>query len=241
MDSALRPKDIQARIRAGESPQAVAELAQVPVERIMVYVVPVLAEREHIASLARAAAVRRRYAGVPSRLLGDAVDLQLTALDLDPELAGWDAWRRDDGRWTVTVDPGSGRTVGTYLFDVGGRYAVAADDAGRELIGDVPPTAAADADEMAIATAVSADVTTPAAESPAEPSPAEAPTQSEPDHAVAVASNDPDGDQLTLDDMSASEAPPARKRRERKRPSVPSWDEIVFGGGGGGGGGKTDG
>ena len=125
MDSALRPKDIQARIRAGESPQAVAELAQVPVERIMVYVLPVLAEREHIASLARAAAVRRRFAGVPSRLLGDAVDLQLTALDLDPDVASWDAWRREDGRWTVTVDPGSGRTAGTYLFDVAGRYAVA--------------------------------------------------------------------------------------------------------------------
>lgn len=242
MDSALRPKDIQARIRAGESPQAVAELAQVPVERIMVYVLPVLAEREHIASLARAAAVRRRHSGVPSRLLGDAVDLQLTALGLDPDAAAWDAWRRDDGRWTVTVDPGSGRTAGYYLFDVSGRYAVAADDAGRELIGDVPPTAAADADEMAIATAVSDEV------SPPPPEPAESPTQT----AEAPAAVEPaaeasgviatpgvaDGDQLTLDDMSTGEAPTARKRRERKRPSVPSWDEIVFGRGGGG---KADG
>ena len=238
MDSALRPKDIQARIRAGESPQAVAELAQVPVERIMVYVLPVLAEREHIASLARAAAVRRRFAGVPSRLLGDAVDLQLTALDLDPDVASWDAWRREDGRWTVTVDPGSGRTAGTYLFDVAGRYAVAADDAGRELIGDVPPTAAADADEMAIATAVSDELSPPPPGQPAEPlatpdvpAPPEFGAKAD---VVAPTPGDPDGDQLTLDDLSTGDAPPVRRRRERKRPSVPSWDEIVFGGGGGG-------
>jgi hypothetical protein len=241
MDSALRPKDIQARIRAGESPQAVAELAQVPVERIMVYVLPVLAEREHIASLARTAAVRRRHSGVPSRLLGDAVDLQLTAIDLDPDVAAWDAWRRDDGRWTVTVDPGSGRATGTYLFDVSGRYAVAADDAGRELIGDVPPTAAADADEMAIATAVSDEVRTPASEEPAELPPMKAPEPPAEAQPVGSASADPSGDQLTLDDMSTGEAPQARRRRERKRPSVPSWDEIVFGGGGGSDRGKTDG
>lgn len=235
MDSALRPRDIQARIRAGESPQAVAELAAVPVDRIMVYVLPVLAEREHIASLARAAAVRRRYSGVPSRLLGDAIDLQLVTLGLDPDTAVWDAWRRDDGRWTVTVDPGSGRTVGTYLFDVSGRYAVAADDAGRELIGDVPPTAAADADEMALATAVSDDVSPPAPDQPATPhAPAAAEPATEADPVAAAAAGDPDGDQLTLDDMGTGEAPPARRRRERKRPSVPSWDEIVFGGGGGG-------
>jgi hypothetical protein len=240
MDSALRPKDIQARIRAGESPQAVAELAQVPVERIMVYVLPVLAEREHVASLARAAAVRRRYAGVPSRLLGDAVAQQLTAQDVDPEGAGWDAWRREDGRWTVTVDPGAGRAPGTYLFDVSGRYAVAADDAGRELIGDVPPTAAADADEMAIATAVSDQAVEPPAAEPAVDAPAD-PKPSPAGARPSVADAGPDdtsGDQLTLDDMSAGAVPPTRKRRERKRPSVPSWDEIVFGGGGSG---KPDG
>ena len=34
MDSALRPRDIQARIRAGESPADVADAAGVPIERI---------------------------------------------------------------------------------------------------------------------------------------------------------------------------------------------------------------
>ncbi|MCW2843763.1 MAG: DNA-binding protein, partial [Nocardioides sp.] len=37
MDSALRPRDIQARIRAGETPEAVAEAAQTSVDRIMAF------------------------------------------------------------------------------------------------------------------------------------------------------------------------------------------------------------
>jgi len=59
MESALRPRDIQARIRAGESPEAVAAIAQMPMERVMAFAGPVLAERDHIASLAQRASVRR--------------------------------------------------------------------------------------------------------------------------------------------------------------------------------------
>jgi hypothetical protein len=46
MESALRPRDIQARIRAGESPEAVAAAAQTSIEKIMGYATPVLAERQ---------------------------------------------------------------------------------------------------------------------------------------------------------------------------------------------------
>src|SRR4028119_292136 len=44
MDSALRPRDIQARIRAGATPEEVADAAQGPVERIMGDAAPALAE-----------------------------------------------------------------------------------------------------------------------------------------------------------------------------------------------------
>ncbi|MGH3335899.1 MAG: septation protein SepH, partial [Nocardioides sp.] len=43
MDSALRPRDIQARIRAGDTPEAVAQAAQTTVDRIMAFAAPVLA------------------------------------------------------------------------------------------------------------------------------------------------------------------------------------------------------
>src|SRR5262245_19948554 len=138
MESALRPRDIQARIRSGESPEDVAAVAQVPVEKIMGYAVPVLAEREHIAERARRCGVRRKHTDGPASLLGDAVDEQLRRRGSKPDEATWDSWRRDDGRWAVTVTPAGGGRSARYIFDVPGRFVVADDEAARALIGDHP-------------------------------------------------------------------------------------------------------
>src|SRR6476646_1771802 len=100
MDSALRPRDIQARIRAGETPEAVAEAAQTSVDRIMAFAAPVLAERQHVADRAQRSSVRRRAGDGAggARTLGDAVTAHLRSLNVDPDSVEWDAWRREDGR-----------------------------------------------------------------------------------------------------------------------------------------------
>ena len=96
MDSQLRPREIQARIRAGESAESVAEAGGIPVERVRRFEGPVLAERGHIASLAQGTSLRRAGEG-PSPSLGEAVGQALTASGADGQSAAWDAWRRDDG------------------------------------------------------------------------------------------------------------------------------------------------
>src|SRR6478735_9999673 len=53
MESSLRPRDIQMRIRAGESPEAVAHAAGTSVEKIMPFAAPVMAERAHVAERAQ--------------------------------------------------------------------------------------------------------------------------------------------------------------------------------------------
>jgi hypothetical protein len=58
--SSLRPRDIQTRIRAGESAEEVAAVAGTTVEKILAFAGPVLAEREHMAQRAQQASVRRR-------------------------------------------------------------------------------------------------------------------------------------------------------------------------------------
>ncbi|WP_370614252.1 septation protein SepH [Mumia sp. Pv 4-285] len=154
MDSALRPRDIQARIRRGESPEEVAAAAELPVERILGYAHPVLAEREHMAERARGATVRRKHAQSNALTLGESVDTTLRSRGIDPSSAGWDSYRRDDARWTVTVRAGA--VSAEYVFDPAGRYTFADDDGARELVGDVPE--ASDSAEMAIADAVSRPV-----------------------------------------------------------------------------------
>ncbi|MFB6723031.1 septation protein SepH [Kribbella sp. NPDC056345] len=150
MESALRPRDIQARIRAGESPEAVAAVAQMPMERVMAFAGPVLAERDHIANLAQRASVRRRGgADAPTRNLGAWVTERLRTRHVDPATADWDAWRRDDGRWQVRVsyfveaedlsDPDSEQKeekIALFAYDAPGRYAVPDDDEARWLVGE---------------------------------------------------------------------------------------------------------
>jgi len=138
MDSALRPRDIQARIRAGESPETVAAAAQTTVERIMVFATPVLAERAHIADRAQRSSVRRKAGDGPARLLGDAVAERLHARNVDPSTVQWDAWRRQDGRWALVADYLSGESSrhAEFVYDAPGRFVVAEDDEARWLVGE---------------------------------------------------------------------------------------------------------
>ena len=104
MDSALRPRDIQARIRAGESPEDVAAAAQTSVEAIMLFADPVLAERAHVARTAQKASLRRRSGEAPgrARTLGEAAELFFADHSLHDEDVEWDAWRRPTaaGPWS---------------------------------------------------------------------------------------------------------------------------------------------
>ncbi|SDS19075.1 Protein of unknown function [Nocardioides scoriae] len=140
MDSALRPRDIQARIRAGESAEQVAQAAGTPVETIMPYASPVLAERAHVAYTALKASVRRP--GGPTggaRTLGEAVEQFLAEHRLHDDDVEWDAWRRPDGRWALTADVTvAGRDRHAELTaDLPGRYVLAENDDARLLTGEL--------------------------------------------------------------------------------------------------------
>jgi hypothetical protein len=144
MDSTLRPRDIQARIRAGETPETVAQVAGTSVDKVMPYAAPVLAEREHVARRAQRASIRRRptegtSTGSSARTLGDAVGSHLRGRNVDPDTVSWDAWRREDGRWTLTGSYTAAGRVGAahFSFDGPGNYVVADDDDAHWLLGEV--------------------------------------------------------------------------------------------------------
>lgn len=143
MESALTPREIQARIRGGESAADVSEAAGVPVEKIEVYAGPVIAEREHIAVQARTSQVRRRGESSTQRLLGDVVADALEHRGVPAERIVWDAWRDEDRRWTVQASWSVDETphAGQFDFDPRGRYSTAADDEARVLINERAPAA----------------------------------------------------------------------------------------------------
>nr|WP_269091117.1 septation protein SepH [Actinopolymorpha cephalotaxi] len=155
--SRLRPKEIQARLRAGESSESVAAAAEVPIERILRYAGPVLAEREYTAGQARRCALRRNGREGPAQILDEAVGSRLDALGIGRDHATWDAWRTPEGRWAVTVtfafEGDEHRAM--FSYDPLGRVVVTSDAKARALVGEapmdsiVPPPAAPAAPEPA--------------------------------------------------------------------------------------------
>lgn len=136
MESQLRPREIQARVRAGEAVESVAQAAGVPIERIEPFAAPVLAERAHVVGMAIVGTVRRRSEAASVRSLKGTVATRLLQRGLDFDDVEWDAWKRPDGRWVLqaTYDSGSRQHKATFLFDISGRFSLAEDDEARWLI-----------------------------------------------------------------------------------------------------------
>ncbi len=251
MTSTLRPRDIQTRIRSGETPESVAEVAGTTVEAIMPFVAPVLAEREHVAERAQKSSVRRAAGDAGSGTprvgpLGDAVTASLRAMGVKPEAVAWDSFRREDGRWELTASFDTTQRSGTarFTYDAPGNYVLADNDDARWLLGDLAP-APAPRDDLEQARlrrlAATASDELPLGEdaidlvNPAEPA---ATVPDEPVATVTHAAPAPgpapaDEPAATAHDEAEQPAEPARDRRapkRRGRASVPSWDEIMFGG-----------
>jgi hypothetical protein len=103
-DTGVSPKEIQARLRAGESPEQIANAAGVPVARVERFAGPVLSERDRIIDEARAAYVSRNRRGPSLLPLGDAVDAALAETSsLRPDSVTWTARRLESGHWLVQV------------------------------------------------------------------------------------------------------------------------------------------
>lgn len=155
MESSLSPRDIQTRIRRGESPDAVADAAGVDVDRIMAFAIPVLAEREYMCEQARKTVIRRKFVAGAGVVLGALVDERLIARGGSAEAATWDSWRREDGRWALHITPEGASEAASFIFDVQGRYVLPADELAHDLVGDV---GLPDMGDMAIADAVRSPV-----------------------------------------------------------------------------------
>jgi hypothetical protein len=138
LDSQLRPRDIQARIRSGQTAEQVADAAGIPLERVRRFEGPVLAERAFMAERAQNTQVRR--AGeTHGPKLGDVVRERLSQRDPDRDSAQWDSWRKDDGIWTVRLAFRIGGLPyeASWSFDPPRRLVTAVDDEARLLSSDV--------------------------------------------------------------------------------------------------------
>jgi len=259
MESALRPRDIQARIRSGESAEDVAAAAQTTVDAIMGFAAPVLAERAHVAESAQKSSIRRRSteASTAAGTLDQASRTHLSNVGVRSDDVEWDAWRRDDGRWTLVAQYAAGGSPrrAEFTYDQPGRYVVADNQEARLLTGEATQAApegrtptrrlssvptdrpgSAD-DELPLGDELGDDAIELVRDRALDPAA---------DHGDADWIADTSGESDAASDEEPPAAPgdspadvveepsadaPAAKAQKKGRSSVPSWDEIMFGGG----------
>ncbi len=125
-EAALSPRDIQSRIRSGESAEEVARIAGVPVDRVLRYAGPVLQERAMLAQHARRTRLRSSERGAT---LAEIVDARLSQHGVDAEGVSWDAYRREDSTWRITASWASGKATAQAVWALDkARQVVTADD-----------------------------------------------------------------------------------------------------------------
>ncbi len=250
-EALMRPREIQARIRAGESIDQVAAAAGMPAHRIERFAYPVLLERSRTADLAQRAHPVRED-GPDVQTLGEVVAHSFGLRGHDLSDTSWDAWRGDDGRWIVQLHWKTGRSENRahWAFHPGaqGGTVTALDDVAVDLMDPNPNRTlrtVRPVTQLARQALESTPVTAPVVEEPAPvpavPTPAPAP----PAPAPAVAEK-PVQEKLPEPEPAPAPAPPPvqeqepaaekpvrkdppPKRGKKNHPIVPSWEDVLLG------------
>jgi Protein of unknown function (DUF3071) len=239
LGNTLPPRVIQARIRAGETPEQVAEASGTRVERIMRFAHPVLQERARVAEQAREARVRLSE-GQTNTSLDRFMTDRLRLIGGDPDTVRWDAYRVDDGGWLVTAAWTAGGKSGTthWSYDIPARTVTPLDAAttdfaeGTRLVRVVPDVPGGSGAPVAPARPVAV------VREDDEPAPPPEPEQPRPEveHVRDVvppdgtpADADPFADDPELAEHDTVVLGRSGEEPEDPRARIPAWEDIVFG------------
>jgi hypothetical protein len=252
----LKPADLQVRLRAGDTPEQLANETGLTAEFIRRFERPILAERDDAISH-----VQRFVVGTEDlkRKVGDLVVQRLTARGIDPEQLTWQARKAGNAPWSVELRYDDGARVHSvrWTYDETTKQLVALDDEARWLSAPEEPTTST----SSISVIRPRPVPTPSADSGSElpqasgahtpitglrrtrPAPYRTPnpSQGEADEiARIVPIHRWQAEKIETSAIPLAQLPgmtrnhPAGKAQgesDKKggRSKVPSWDEIVFG------------
>lgn len=222
----LNPREIQARVRDGESPEAIAAETGWPLDKVERWAEPLLAERAFIVEQARSVELRRSG---DARTLAQISEAVIEHAQVNPTSVVWDSRRREDGKWLVVAQvSGAHPLTATWVYDHAGRNLHPVDAGARRLMGVV--------DAPAVAEAVVAEddlqIIEESVVETARPHLVAVPSEPESDETEVFAAAPASSNQPTLA-IPVEPTPRAERkpkvRSKGKRASVPSWDEILFG------------
>ena len=229
-------KEIQARLRSGESIDAISRTTDWGIEKIEKFAGPILQERAYVIDMALKSALRREAA---SPLLGAQAFEQLSQHGADMEEVEWNSHRNADGSWSIILFYPSrdGVNTATWSFDLAKQILIAQDDSARWIAGDArEPRRTTPTHGMVYGAEGSNPPPT------LSPSPSTTTTPAAP-RLVAVREeidliDDETGEEEIVEifeldielDQQVEDESDARSDGVSARPKIPSWDDIMFGG-----------
>ncbi len=136
----IGPREIQVRVRSGESPQSLADAYNMSLERVLRFGAAVVDERRRITDEARRARARRTATDGHVVVFGEAVDERFAAHGIAAPSVGWDSRRREDGEWLVIARwPGEeDEHCAEWIFHRSSRTVTPVDEAAADLLSDRP-------------------------------------------------------------------------------------------------------
>ncbi len=199
-------KEIQRRLRSGESMDAIARDGHISVEKVERFAGPILQERVYILDQAFSVVLRKESAR-DQETFQDVVISRLAPMGVDSDSLSWNTWRIDDGTWTIDLayPNRDGHGSATWNFDLNRRSITATNENARWMLG----------------------------QEPAARSHTQGLVHAEPTHPSRIIDSIPDPEPVreTPRLVAIRETPREEDRAEgiTSRAKVPSWDEIMFG------------
>jgi hypothetical protein len=240
-NAAMSVKEIQRRLRAGETMDSIARDGNISVDKVERFAGPILQERIFIIDQVHGLSPRRegKDGGRDNLTFLDVVISKLAPRGVDVDALDWNTWRLEDGTWTIELHYPNrdGMGVAQFTFDGQRRSITPLDDNAAWMMGEDAPARRMDSGFVY--------------SEPTHPSRNNIPTEvrepiridSAPIRSVASSLDDlPDNDptdeefeaQITRETprlVSIRETPEPADKADgiTARAKVPSWDEIMFG------------
>ena len=217
--STVTVKEVQARLRAGESMIAISRTTDWSLEKIEKFSGPILQERAYVIGLALASQLRREK---HSPTLSAATISQLAPRGVDMTLIEWNTWRLPDASWNIVLmypTKDGGTNEANWSFNLENRSLEALDDDAAWIAGD----------ELEVQEPTpSHGIVYPSSPAPRLVSVREKGDESELPEQIKISSLDAI---INTGPSSSNDLSEDQKRDGiTKRLKIPSWDDIMFGG-----------
>ncbi|CAN2191522.1 Protein of unknown function DUF3071 [Candidatus Nanopelagicaceae bacterium] len=220
-------KEIQRRLRAGDSFEQIAREGQTTVEKVERFSGPIMQEREYILDRARELVMRKDVHRI-EMTFRDVVLAKLAPRGVDTDEVSWNTWRLADGTWHIELHYPNrdGNGVATWNFDLSRRALGATDDNGAWLIDEDAPARPTSTGIIHSEPTHPSRIETPRIDTPRVDTP-RVDTPRVADIFEPVVEEKPETPRLAV----IRETPTAADSQDgiTARAKVPSWDEIMFG------------